>query len=93
MPSVRDELIAAWKTWATLVNQEPNKVTLYEVFGASEARRIVNKLELRYTPKHGNWLNMAECEFEILLNQCLDQRIAERATVQRKCDAWEQGRN
>lgn len=66
---------------------------LYEAFEASEARRIANKLEFRYTPKHGSWLNMAACEFAILLNQCLDQRIAERATVQRKCDAWEQRRN
>lgn len=71
----------------------PTGAALYEAFEAKEARRILNRLEFRYTPKHGSWLNMAECEFAILLGQCLDQRIAERASVQRKCAAWEQRRN
>jgi hypothetical protein len=66
---------------------------LYEAFEAKEARRILNRLEFRYSPKHGSWLNMAECEFAILLGQCLDQRIPEIAAVQRKCAAWEQRRN
>lgn len=66
---------------------------LYETFAPAEARRILNKLEFRYTPKHGSWLNMAECEFAILLSQCLDQRIPDLATVQRKSTAWEQRRN
>ena len=61
---------------------------LYEAFEPVEARRILNKLEFRYTPKHGSWLNMAECEFAILLGQCLDQRIPTIATVRRKCAAW-----
>ena len=66
---------------------------LYEAFEPNEARRILNKLEFRYTPKHGSWLNMAECEFAILLGQCLDQRIPLITTVQRKCAAWELRRN
>ena len=66
---------------------------LYEAFEPKEARRILNKLEFRYTPKHGSWLNMAECEFAILLGQCLDQRIPAISTVQRKSAAWEQRRN
>jgi transposase len=66
---------------------------LYEAFEPVEARRILNKLEFRYTPKHGSWLNMAECEFAILLGQCLDQRIPAISTVRRKSAAWEQRRN
>ena len=66
---------------------------LYEAFEPAEARRIVSKLDFHYTPKHGSWLNMAECEFGVLLGQCLDQRIATIATVRRKTTAWEQRRN
>lgn len=66
---------------------------LYEAFEPAEARRIVSKLDFHYTPKHGSWLNMAECEFAVLLGQCLDQRIPDRATVSRKTLAWEQRRN
>jgi hypothetical protein len=66
---------------------------LYEAFEPAEARRIVSKLDFHYTPKHGSWLNMAECEFAVLLGQCLDQRIADIATVRRKSAAWEQRRN
>lgn len=66
---------------------------LYEAFEPAEARRILEKLEFRYTPKHGSWLNMAECEFGVLIGQCLDQRIADRETVQCKAAAWEERRN
>jgi hypothetical protein len=66
---------------------------LYEAFEPAEARRIVSKLDFHYTPKHGSWLNMAECEFAVLLGQCLDQRIPDIATVRRKTTAWEQRRN
>src|SRR5215211_1586632 len=50
---------------------------LYEVFDASEARRIARKLEIHHTPKHGSWLNMAEIELAVLNAQCLDRRIAD----------------
>jgi DDE superfamily endonuclease len=66
---------------------------LYEAFEPAEARRIVSKLDFHYTPKHGSWLNMAECEFAVLLGQCLDQRIPDISTVSRKTLAWEQRRN
>lgn len=66
---------------------------LYEAYTPAEARRILDRLDFRYTPKHGSWLNMAECEFAVLMRQCLDQRIADRATVQRKVDRWVQRRN
>jgi hypothetical protein len=66
---------------------------LYEAFEPAEARRIVSKLDFHYTPKHGSWLNMAECEFAVLLGQCLDQRIGDIPTVRRKSTAWEKRRN
>jgi DDE superfamily endonuclease len=48
---------------------------LYEAFAPAEARRITRKLEFHYTPKHGSWLNMAECEFAVLSTQCCCQQI------------------
>ena len=67
--------------------------SLYEAFTPEEAMRLKERIEWHYTPKHGSWLNMAECEFGVLIGQCLDQRIADRETVQRKASAWEERRN
>jgi hypothetical protein len=66
---------------------------LYEVFPPAEARRIIRKLEIHHTPKHGSWLNMAEIELAVLNHQCLDRRIpdAERLAVETR--AWETARN
>jgi hypothetical protein len=66
---------------------------LYETFEPAETRRIISKLDFRYTPKHGSWLNMAECELAVLLGQCLDQRIPNIPSVRRKTTAWEKRRN
>jgi hypothetical protein len=66
---------------------------LYETFPPAEARRILQKLDLRYTPKHGSWLNMAEIEFAVLSTQGLDRRIPDRATMRRRIAAWEAARN
>ena len=66
---------------------------LYEAFAPAEARRILNKLDFRYTPKHGSWLNMAEVEIGVVLGQCLDQRIPNIPTVRRKVSGWERRRN
>jgi len=66
---------------------------LYETFTPAEARRMLRKLDFRYTPKHGSWLNMAEIEFAVLSTQCLDRRIPDQAIVRRCIDAWEAGRN
>jgi hypothetical protein len=65
---------------------------LYEAFAPAEARRILNKLDFRYTPKHGSWLNMAEVEIGVVLGQCLDQRILNMPTVRRKVSGWERRR-
>jgi hypothetical protein len=67
--------------------------SLYETFDPEEARRIVRKLEFRYTPKHGSWLNMAEIEISVLQGQCLDRRLANIETVSSEVTAWEQARN
>jgi len=66
---------------------------LYEVFEPAEARRLIEKLELHYTPKHGSWLNMAEIEFSVLTRQCLDRRIGSRAQLEREVAAWQAKRN
>jgi hypothetical protein len=67
--------------------------SLYEAFGAAEAKRLVDKLEMHYTPKHGSWLDMAEIELSVLSRQCLDRRIADRQTLEQEVAAWEQRRN
>ena len=67
--------------------------SLYEAFPPEEARRIINKLEIHYTPKHGSWLNMAEIELSVLQRQCLQARIPDRSTLKEKVDAWENRRN
>jgi hypothetical protein len=67
--------------------------SLYEAFEPNEARRLAEKLEFHYTPKHGSWLNMAEIELSILQRQCLNRRIADEETLKREVAAWEQQRN
>ena len=66
---------------------------LYEAFDPAEARRIVQKLEIHYTPKHGSWLNMAEIELSVLARQCLNRRIPEREVLSEEVGAWEEERN
>lgn len=66
---------------------------LYDAFPAPEARRLAQRLEFHYTPKHASWLNMVEIELGVLRRQCLDRRIADRPTLEREIAAWEQQRN
>ena len=65
---------------------------LYEEFEPAEARRILDRLEFHYTPKHGSWLNMAEIELSVLDRQCLDRRIPDKSTLMTEVLAWEQPR-
>ncbi len=67
--------------------------SLYEAFAPTEARRILERLEIHYTPKHGSWLDMAEIELSALARQCLDRRITTRADLAREVAAWEAARN
>ena len=66
---------------------------LYETFEPAEARRLVGRLEIHYTPKHGSWMNMAELELSVLARQCLGRRIPDLATLRAEVAAWQADRN
>ena len=70
-----------------------NPAALYEFFPPAEAKRILDKLEFHFTPKHGSWLNMAEIEFSVLTRQCLDRRIPDADTLCQEVSAWDSDRN
>ena len=67
--------------------------SLYAAFPAAEARRLVERFEWHYTPKHGSWLDMAESELGVLSTQCLDRRIPDKQKLIEQVDAWRQHRN
>jgi DDE superfamily endonuclease len=67
--------------------------SLYAAFPAAEAKRLADKLEIHYTPKHGSWLNMAELELAVLQRQCLGQRFGEQTALERAAMAWATRRN
>jgi len=66
---------------------------LYEAFQPEEAKRIWDRFEFIYTPKHGSWLNMAEIELNVLMGQCLNRRIDNIDTMKHEANAWAQDRN
>jgi hypothetical protein len=66
---------------------------LYAAFPPAEAKRLADKLEWHYTPKHGSWLNMAEIEFSVLARQCLDRRIPDKASLAGEVALWQARRN
>jgi hypothetical protein len=70
-----------------------SKASLYEAFPAAEARRLVERFEWHYTPKHGSWLNLAESELGVLSSQCLDRRIPDKQTLIEEVAAWKHDRN
>jgi DDE superfamily endonuclease len=67
--------------------------SLYETFTPAEAKRLLDRLEIHYTPKHASWLNMAEIELSVLSRQCLDRRIPDKLTLTHEVAAWERDRN
>jgi hypothetical protein len=67
--------------------------SLYAAFPAAKAHRLVSKLEIHHTPKHGSWLTMAELELSVLARQCLSQRLPDQATMQHAVTAWADRRN
>ena len=80
----------------TLVQDNLNThepASLYKAFPAEEARRLVERFEWHYTPKHGSWLNMAESELGVLSTQCLDRRIPDKQALIEEVAAWEAARN
>ena len=95
---VQELVDVRYPTATTLVLVHDNLNThvaasLYAAFPPTEARRLLAKLEIHYTPKHGSWLNMAETELSILSRQCLRRRIGEAPTLVTEVDAWEAARN
>lgn len=69
------------------------KHNLYNVFEPARAREILNRIEFVYTPKHGSWLNIAECELSVLSRQALQQRFASKEALQTQVQAWATNRN
>jgi hypothetical protein len=69
------------------------KASLYEAFPAAEARRLAERFDFHYTPKHGSWLDMAESELGILASQCLDRRIPDKQKLTEEIAAWQASRN
>jgi len=67
--------------------------SLYEAFPAEEARRLVERFEWHYTPKHGSWLDLAESELSVLSRQCLDRRIPDKEKLIKEVAAWQNNRN
>src|SRR6266436_833061 len=67
--------------------------SLYEAFPPADARRLVERFEWHYTPKHGSWLDMAESELGVLSSQCLDRRIPDQRVLKQEVEAWEADRN
>lgn len=91
---VEDDFPAARRI--TLVMDNLNTHTgasLYRAFAPGKARALLDKLEFVYTPKHGSWLNLAECEFSVLAHQCLDRRIADLDMLRAEVSAWTERRN
>jgi len=67
--------------------------SLYEAFPAEEARRLFERFEWHYTPKHGSWLDLAESELSVLSRQCLDRRIPDKDSLIKEVAAWQNDRN
>jgi len=67
--------------------------SLYEAFPPEEARRLLDRLEIHYTPKHGSWLNIAEIELRVITGQCLNRRIPDKRMLEREVAQWQKQRN
>jgi hypothetical protein len=66
---------------------------IYQAFAPTEARRILNRIEFHFTPKHASWLNMVEIEIGVMVQQCLDRRIPDKDTLITEIASWERRRN
>ena len=91
---VEEDFVAAKRITLVMDNLSTHTgASLYKTFEPQMARRLLEKLEFVYTPKHGSWLNMAECEFSVLSRQCLSRRLPDRETVREEVNAWAASRN
>ena len=94
-PAVVDEMYPdVEKIVLVMDNLNTHKpASLYKKYPPEEARRIIRKLEIHYTPKHGSWLDIAEIEFNVMTRQCLSRRIESIDILRSELSAWEQERN
>ena len=91
---VDEQYPKAEKVVLVMDNLNTHKLSsLYDAFAPEEARRLIGRLEVHHTPKHGSWLNMAETELSVLSRQCLDRRIGEKEELRAEVGAWEKSRN
>jgi hypothetical protein len=91
---VEEEYADAEKIVLVCDNLNTHKTaSFYEAFPAERARRLAARLEIHYTPKHGSWLNLAECELSVMTTQCLDRRIRNIRALGQQTKAWERNRN
>ena len=92
--AISDKYPKARKIRLVMDNLNTHKpAALYETFPPEEAKRLWDRFEFIYTPKHGSWLNMAEIELNVLMGQCLKRRIDNMSTIREEVDAWQQDRN
>jgi hypothetical protein len=91
---IANKYIDAEKITLVMDNYETHKPgSLYEAFSADKAKKIWDRFEFVYTPKHGSWLNMAEIELNVLMGQCLAGRIPDIEKIQTQTKAWQEARN
>lgn len=89
-----DEHFPSKKIILVMDNLNTHKLgSLYEAFAPEQARRIAERLEIHYTPKHGSWLDMAEIEIGVMNRQCLNRRIPDHETLRTEIKAWQEQRN
>jgi hypothetical protein len=81
------------RVFLTQQSQHPQASLALRSLPAPEARRLVERFEWHYTPKHGSWLDMAESELGLLASQCLNRRIADKTLLAREVNAWQDHRN
>jgi hypothetical protein len=91
---IANQYIDAERITLIMDNYETHKAgSLYETFPANKAKKIWDRFEFVYTPKHGSWLNMAEIELNVLMGQCLAGRIPDIKKVETEVEAWQETRN
>ena len=95
MKGVADDLYPNAETIVVVLDNlnTHTPAAFYETFEPEEARRLAERFEFHFTPKHGSWLNMAEIELSVLTRQCLNRRIPEKETLIQEVSAWQQQRN
>ena len=95
MKHVADELYPLAKKIVVVLDNlnTHGPASFYETFEPEEARRLTERFEFHFTPRHGSWLNMAEIELSALVRQCLDRSLPDFATLDQEVQAWQQQRN